>query len=53
MDVISLISKRLDFKNIPNNMIFIDVMEKYYANGPRVHEYIKEMNKKVCQNMIL
>ena len=47
MDVISLISKRLDFKNIPNNMIFIDVMEKYYANGPRVHEYIKEMNKKV------
>ncbi|MEC7870355.1 MAG: alpha-glucosidase [Bacteroidota bacterium] len=47
MDVISLISKRLDFKNVPNNMIFIDVMEKYYANGPRVHEYIKEMNKKV------
>ena len=47
MDVISLISKRLDFKNIPNNMIFIDVMEKYYANGPRVHEYIKEMKKKV------
>ena len=47
MDVISLISKRLDFKNIPNNMIFIDVMEKYYANGPRVHEYLKEMNKKV------
>ena len=47
MDVISLISKRLDFKNIPNNMIFIDVMEKYYANGPRIHEYIKEMNKKV------
>ena len=47
MDVISLISKRLDFKDVPKNMIFIDVMEKYYANGPRVHEYIKEMNKKV------
>ena len=47
MDVISLISKRLDFKNVPKNMIFIDVMEKYYANGPRVHEYIKEMKKKV------
>jgi len=47
MDVISLISKRLDFRNVPKNMIFIDVMEKYYANGPRVHEYIKEMNKKV------
>ena len=47
MDVISLISKRLDFKNVPKNMIFIDVMEKYYANGPRVHEYIKEMNKRV------
>ena len=47
MDVISLISKRLDFKNVPKNMIFTDVMEKYYANGPRVHEYIREMNKKV------
>ena len=47
MDVISLISKRLDFRNVPKNIIFIDVMEKYYANGPRVHEYIKEMKKKV------
>ncbi len=47
MDVISLISKRLAFKNTPDNMSFKDVMEKFYANGPRVHEFLKEMNREV------
>ena len=47
MDVISLISKRLAFENVPQSMSFIDVMEKVYANGPRVHEYLKEMNREV------
>ena len=50
MDVISLISKRLSFTDIPNEMPFIDVMEKVYANGPRVHEFLKEMNQKVLSN---
>ncbi len=47
MDVISLISKRIAFKNTPDNMSFKDVMEKFYANGPRVHEFLKEMNREV------
>lgn len=47
MDVISLISKRLAFEDVPKSMSFIDVMEKVYANGPRVHEYLKEMNREV------
>jgi oligo-1,6-glucosidase len=47
MDVISLISKRIAFEDVPQSMSFIDVMEKVYANGPRVHEYLKEMNREV------
>ena len=47
MDVISLISKRLEFSDVPNDMPFIDVMEQVYANGPRVHEFLKEMNDKI------
>ena len=47
MDVISLISKRLSFQDVPTSMSFIDVMEKVYANGPRVHEYLQEMNREV------
>ena len=47
MDVISLISKRIAFEDVPQSISFIDVMEKVYANGPRVHEYLKEMNREV------
>lgn len=47
MDVISLISKRLAFADVPDQMPFIDVMEKVYANGPRVHEFLKEMHEEV------
>lgn len=47
MDVISLISKRLAFADVPAQMSFIDVMEKVYANGPRVHEFLKEMQQEV------
>ena len=47
MDVISLISKRIEFTSVPETLPFIDVMEQYYSNGPRVHEFIKEMNKQV------
>ena len=47
MDVISLISKRSSFSDVPATMPFIDVMEKVYANGPRVHEFLKEMHEEV------
>lgn len=41
MDVINFISKDQDFPN--------DKMggSKYYTNGPRVHEFLKEMNQEV------
>ncbi len=41
LDVIPLISKRLDFTNADLSD-FAQVVEKIYANGPRVHEYIRE-----------
>jgi oligo-1,6-glucosidase len=44
MDVISLISKDQTFANFPANR-FGDL--SYYANGPKVHDYIQEMNKEV------
>ena len=49
MDVIPLISKRLDFADtdLPT---FNNIIEKVYSNGPRVHEYINEMYEKVLQH---
>ena len=47
MDVISMISKRLSFEDIPDGISMVEVMEEFYSNGPRVHEFIKEMNQKV------
>ena len=44
MDVISLIAKDLDFPNFPLNR-FGDL--SYYANNPKVHEYLQEMNQEV------
>ena len=47
MDVISFISKRLDFPPAKEGAPLSDMMENIYANGPRIHEFLKEMNKKV------
>lgn len=46
LDVISLISKRTNF---PDTHLedFADVIEQVYANGPRVHEFLREMNEEV------
>ncbi|KAJ7581856.1 alpha amylase [Mycena floridula] len=52
MDVINLISKVDGLPDAP----IVDPKEEfqpasmYYANGPRVHEFIKEMNKKVLSH---
>lgn len=46
MDVISLISKRLDF-NDADISSFNDVIAKVYANGPLVHSFINEMYHEV------
>ena len=47
MDVISFISKRLDFPSAKEGATLSEMMENIYANGPRIHEFLKEMNKKV------
>jgi len=46
MDVIPMISKPLDFPDIdPAN--FKEAIDKTYTNGPRLHEFLKEMNAEV------
>lgn len=47
MDVISLISKRLDFpdSHAPND--YGETIKNYYANGPKIHKYLNELNEKV------
>ena len=49
MDVVSLLSKRTDF---PDSDIkdFNTIINRYYANGPRVHEFLKEMHREVLAN---
>jgi oligo-1,6-glucosidase len=44
MDVISLISKDQTFPNFPNDRKG-DL--SFYANGPKVHQYLQEMNQEV------
>ena len=46
MDVIPLISKRLDFPDA-DNLDFGKVIAEMYANGPRVHEFLQEMHREV------
>ncbi|WP_439819516.1 glycoside hydrolase family 13 protein [Weissella paramesenteroides] len=50
MDVISLISKRQNFPNADDSYAY---SKRYYAgasNGPRVHEFLQEMNREVLRN---
>ena len=42
MDVITIISKR-NFSNSPINLSY-ETVAKVYANGPRLHEFLNEMN---------
>ncbi len=47
IDVLPFISKRLDFPDIdPAN--FAEAIVEVYANGPRLHEYLREMNQEAC-----
>lgn len=46
MDVISVISKRPGLPDSDADS-FDETINKYYANGPKIHEYLQEMNKKV------
>ena len=46
MDVIPLISKDISFPDT-DYQDFYDVIENVYANGPRVHEFLREMYEEV------
>lgn len=47
IDVLPFISKRLDFPAINQND-FTQAIIEVYANGPRLHEFLQEMNQEVC-----
>ncbi len=49
MDVIPLISKQNGYPDAPD-VGFRKIIEDVYANGPRLHEYLKEMNEKVISH---
>ena len=46
LDVIPLISKRLAFEDADTSN-FGKIIEDVYSNGPRVHEYLQDLNQKV------
>ncbi|HDR7597486.1 TPA: alpha,alpha-phosphotrehalase [Bacillus mycoides] len=48
LDVINLISKDQQFLNDDGSMATSDG-RKYYTDGPRVHEYLQEMNRNVFE----
>lgn len=50
MDVISMISKVQSFPDGPVEDGLYGSLAPYVCNGPRVHEYLKEMNKRVLSH---
>jgi len=55
LDVIACISKDISFPELPENMAAADWFP-YYAQGPHLHDYLKEMNSEVfskydCMNV--
>lgn len=46
MDVISMISKRTSFPDA-ELASFGDIIKTFYANGPKIHDYLHEMNQAV------
>lgn len=49
MDVIPMISKRLDFPDMAGRP-FNQVIAETFANGPRVHEFLQEFNREVLSH---
>ncbi|NQY01070.1 MAG: glucohydrolase, partial [Flavobacteriaceae bacterium] len=46
LDVISVISKRPGLPDT-NTTNFNEIIQRYYANGPKIHDYLQEMNERV------
>lgn len=47
MDVIGSISKHIDFPDYETNEHRSYIVGPYHSNGPRLHEFIQEMNREV------
>ncbi|WP_411347195.1 alpha,alpha-phosphotrehalase [Paenibacillus sp. WLX2291] len=47
LDVINLISKDQNFPNDTNSDLLVSDGRRFYTDGPRVHEYIKELYENV------
>ena len=47
MDVISLISKQLEFPDSIYPKDYGKTIKNYYANGPKIHQYLNELNKEI------
>jgi len=50
IDVVTLLSKNLDFDDIDENLGFRKVIENHYANGPKIHTFLHEMHEKVMRD---
>ena len=50
MDVVTLLSKDLSFKDINPKIGFRKIIENHYANGPKIHDYLHEMHEKVMKH---
>ena len=46
LDVISVISKRPGLPDTDTTN-FNEIIQRYYANGPKIHDYLQEMNERV------
>lgn len=46
MDVITAISKDLSFQDVPKDR-FYEIIDNHYTNGPRIHEFLRELNSEV------
>ena len=50
MDVVTLISKAPGLPDAPPGLTFEETANRYYANGPRIHEYLREMHEAVLRH---
>ncbi|KAK4235489.1 hypothetical protein C8A03DRAFT_36658 [Achaetomium macrosporum] len=52
VDVVNMYSKGVEFKDAPivDSRFYEQPAWLYYANGPRMHEFLREMNQKVLNN---
>lgn len=50
MDVVTLLSKHPYYNDIEEGTGFKEIIDCYFANGPKIHDYLHEMNTQVMSN---